>query len=64
MIEVASTLRSLTMPRHVLIAVQSAGSCDWVSAADWRTSRDGTILITVPAWTVVKPLSCSTDWKI
>ena len=35
----------------------SPGSCEVVSAADSRTSRAGTILITGPACTVVKPLT-------
>ncbi len=42
----------------------SPGSCEVVSAADSRTSREGTIFITGPACIVVNPLTWSTDWKM
>ena len=36
-------------PRDVLVALASAGICEWVSGADERTLRAGTILMIWPA---------------
>jgi len=55
---------AITQTSRFRCAVVGAGCCDWVSSADCRTSREGIILMIVPAWTVVKPFTCNTDWKI
>ena len=41
-----------------------AGVCEWVTDAQARASRDGMILITGPAATVAKPLSCRAASKM
>ncbi len=54
----------LDHPRDVLVAMRSAGMLRSGKRRVERTLRAGTILITGPACTVVKPLTWSTDWKI
>ena len=48
-------------PRDVLVALGLGGVLRFGQRGDERTLRAGTILMTWPAWTVVKPFTWSTD---
>ena len=59
--DATSTFLSRTIRVTYSSPLDSAGLCDSVNAADDRTLRAGTILITLPAWTVVKPFTWRAD---